>query len=145
MSRADVELVRSLLPPPGVDLAAVVRDDELVRGYLDHAAPHIDPAFECVADWGGECTSYHGLDGLRSLFLDWTAPWTTYHSEAERFEDLGDRVLVLVRDSGRRADSDREVAILAGSVWSFSAGKILRAEFYARRDEALLSAAGPGR
>ena len=137
MSRDNVELVQRLLPPPGVDLALVVRNDELIAGFLEQASPHVHPRFECVADWGGERAVYQGLDGLRALFLDWLAPWTTYRSETERFEDLGDRVVVLVRDYGRRADVELEVEVLGASVWSFRDQKIARAEFYARRHEAL--------
>jgi hypothetical protein len=137
MSQEHVELVQRLLPPSGIDLAAVVRNDELIAGFLEQAAPHIHPEFECLGDWGGDRAVYQGLDGLRALFLDWMSPWMTYRSEIQGFRDLGDQVLVLVRDHGRRPESELEVEVRAASVWSFRDEKIARAELYARRSDAM--------
>jgi hypothetical protein len=137
MSQENVELVQHLLPSPGVDLALLVRNEDLIAGYMEQASPYIHPRFECVADWGGDRSIYHGLDGLRAMFLDWLTPWTTYRSEAEGIKDLGDCVLVLVRDFGRRADTQLEIRVMGASVWRFREEKIARAEFYARRPDAL--------
>jgi hypothetical protein len=52
-------------------------------------------------------------------------------------------VVVLVRDYGRRAGMDAEVAISGGSVYTVREGKIARIEFCADRREAL-EAAGLG-
>jgi hypothetical protein len=35
------------------------------------------------------------------IWLEWLKPWVGYRSEIERVVDLGDDVLVLVRDFGR--------------------------------------------
>ena len=58
-------------------------------------------------------------------------------------KDLGDRVLLFVRDFGRREGSSQDVVQDAGSVWTLREGKVARAEFYADRAEAL-KAAGVG-
>jgi ketosteroid isomerase-like protein len=135
--RERVELVQRLLPPPGVDLTLLVRNDDLIAGFMEQASPYMHPQFECVADWGGDRAVYRGLDGLRAMFLDWLTPWTRYRSEPEDIKDLGDHVLVLVRDFGRRADTELEVQVRGASIWRFREQKIVRAEFYARRGDAL--------
>jgi hypothetical protein len=137
MSQKNVELVQHLLPPPGMDLALLVRDEDLIAGFVQQASPYTHPQFECVADWGGDRAVYRGLEGLRAMFLDWLTPWTTYRSEPEGFKDLGDIVLLLVRDFGCRADTELEVQVMGASVWRFREQKIVRAEFYARRSDAL--------
>ena len=43
--------------------------------------------------------------------------------------------MVLVRDHGRRAETDVDVELISGSVWTFRDGKIARVEFYRNRDE----------
>jgi hypothetical protein len=139
MSEENVELVRSLLPPSGTDLVPLVREDALVAAYVEAAAPFTDPEFECSSDWDGVSprTTYRGADGLRRLFLDWLTPWASYRSEVEDYVDLGDRVLVLVRDYGRREDSDFEVEVIGASIWTIREQKVTRADLYVHRRDAL--------
>ena len=85
-------------------------------------------------------TTYAGLDGLRDAWLDWTAPWAAYRTEIERLIDAGDRVVVLVRDFGRRVGGAYEVAFSAATVWSVRDGKVVRAEFFPDRALALEAA-----
>ena len=58
--------------------------------------------------------------------------------------EVGDRVVVLVRDRARRPGMDVEVELISGSVWTFRDGKVARVEFYANREE-LREATGLGR
>jgi len=51
--------------------------------------------------------------------------------------DLGDKVLVLVRDFGRRAGDTREVAVTSAAIWTVRDGKVTQVTFYADRDRAL--------
>jgi ketosteroid isomerase-like protein len=69
------------------------------------------------------------------MWLDWLEPWATYHVQVEGTIEEGDQVAVLIRDRGRHPDSDAEVELRGGSVWTVSAGKITRVELYANRED----------
>jgi ketosteroid isomerase-like protein len=142
MSEENVALIRSLIPPPEVDVAVLLRDDSMFDQMKTAFEPVIDPAVECFALWepGAAEQSYVGVDGFRKLWLDWLEPWAEYHVGVEELVDSGDRVVALIRDRGRRADMDAEVELTAGSVWTINDGKIARVEFCTREDA--LAAAG---
>jgi ketosteroid isomerase-like protein len=141
MSQENVELVQALIPPPDTDVVALLRDDSLFEQTRAALGPLIDPAIESVAVWqGGGATTYVGIDGFRKLWLDWLEPWATYHVQVEDLIDAGERVVVLVRDRGRRHDLEAEVELISGSVWEVRDGKIVRVEFCANREEALEAA-----
>jgi ketosteroid isomerase-like protein len=136
MSGENVELIRTLIPPPEVDVAALLRDDRLFKQMTAALDPFIDPGVECVALWepGADERSYVGVGGFRQLWLDWLEPWAEYHVGVEELVDSGDRVVALIRDRGRRADMDAEVELTAGSVWTIRDGRIIRVEFCTRED-----------
>jgi hypothetical protein len=135
------DLIRALLPPPEVDLAHVVRDDEAFAATVAAAGGLFDPGLESAAFWLGGGRSYRGLEGFRRMWLDWLEPWATYHVQVEAILEEDDRIAVLIRDRGRHPGSEAEVELLAGSVWTVRAGKITRVELYANRDE-LFEASG---
>jgi SnoaL-like domain len=137
----NADLIRALLPPPEVDLAQLIRDDEAFTATIAAVGEILDPELEAAAVWLGEGRSYRGLEGFRRMWLDWLEPWATYHVQVEAIIEEGDRVAVLIRDRGRHRDSDAEVELLAGSVWTVRAGKLARVEFYANRED-LFAASG---
>ena len=51
--------------------------------------------------------------------------------------DLGDDVLVLVRDFGRRGEETGEIAITSAAVWTVRGRKIAQITFWADRATAL--------
>jgi hypothetical protein len=128
-------VIVGLLPPPEVDLARVVRDDEAFAATVAAARDHLDPELESAAVWLGGGRSYRGLEGFRRMWLDWLEPWATYHVQVEATIEEEDQVAVLIRDRGRHPGSDAEVELRAGSVWTVSAGKITRVELYANRED----------
>jgi hypothetical protein len=141
MSQENVEVVRALIPPPDADIASLFRDESLFEQAITALEPHIDPGVESVAVWqGGAARTYVGINGFRELWLDWLQPWATYHTRVDELIDAGDRVVVLIRDRARRHDTDIEVELLSGSVWEVRDGRIVRAEFFGNRDEALEAA-----
>jgi limonene-1,2-epoxide hydrolase len=139
MSQENVELVRGLIPPPDVDIASLLRDETLFEETRAALEPLVDSGVESVAVWQGGAT-YTGIEGFRAMWLDWLEPWATYHVSVDELIDAGDRVVVLIRDRGRRDDTDAEVEIIAGSVWQVRDGRIVRVEFCGNRDEALEAA-----
>jgi ketosteroid isomerase-like protein len=139
MSKENVELVRAVIPPADADIAALVRDDSLFEARIGALAPLLDPDFESVAAWQGGKT-YTGLEGLRKLWLDWVEPWASYHVQVDELIDAGDRVVALVRDRGRRHDTEAEAEVITGSVWEIRDGRLVRVEFSRDRKEALEAA-----
>jgi ketosteroid isomerase-like protein len=143
MSQENVELVRSMLPGPEVDLVALFNDDSASGELMQSFAPMLAPGFVSVAHFpGAEPVASHGLRGLRAGWLDWLAPWASYRTEIEEMIDLGDRVVSVICDYGRREPDAPEVALKSAVVWTVRDGWIVRAEFYAGGRAEALEAAG---
>jgi ketosteroid isomerase-like protein len=138
MSEENVELVRRLQVAPDVDLVALFRDDARAE-TLETVAPLFDPDFTCRLALP-DSREHAGLHGLREAWLEWLEPWASYRTEIEDVIDAGDSVVVLTRDYGRRPGTEAEVRVLGAAVWTMRDGKIVRAEFYGDRDEALKAA-----
>jgi ketosteroid isomerase-like protein len=143
MSQENVELVRLLQPGPDVDLAAMFRDDDAAGDLAEKLAGFFHPDCECVLHYPStEPVIYRGLEGVRTVWRDWLAPWATYRTIIEDLIDAGDRVVVFVRDYGRREPGAHEVEMIAAAVWTVRERKIARTDFYTSRAEAL-RAVGP--
>ena len=140
----NAELIRAMLPSPDVDLAQLFRDTAAYEAAAASLAEIIHPDFEAVAAWAGEGRTYKGIERFRQFWLDWLEPWATYHVHVDEIIEAGDRVLVLIRDRGRRPDMEAEVELISGSAWTVRDGKIARVEFYSNREE-LLERAGLAR
>ena len=139
MSQENIEKVRALIPPPDTDLAPILRDDNLFEATTEALASVFHPDLESVAVWQGG-TIYSGVQGFREMWLDWLQPYTTYYTRVDEMIDVGDRVVVLVRDHGRLRDTESELDLLAGSIWELREGRIVRVEFCANREQTLEAA-----
>jgi len=139
MSRENVELVRSAFPGPATDLIALFNDDSASGELMQTIGRVLDPNFVSVKHVpGAQPDIAKGLDGLRTGWLDWLAPWASYSAEIEELIDLGHRVVSVLCDYARREPDGREVALKSAAVWTVYDGRIVRAEFYTGgRDEAL--------
>jgi hypothetical protein len=71
---------------------------------------------------------------------DWTAPWVTYRIEIEEVIDLGERVLVLNHDWGRREGSTGEVRGDLGVIWTIRDGKVAGLDVPSTRADVLKAA-----
>ena len=137
MSHKNAQVVQGFLLGPDVDVAPLFRNDEMWAALVEVVTPVFHPEIECYVhmlegDW-----SDAGLDGFRSLYLRWLAPWVTYRQEIEEVVALGERVLVLPHDFGRREVSTQEVEGKTAVLFSFRDGKIVRWEVYMVRGEGL--------
>jgi hypothetical protein len=137
MSRENVKLVRALQPAPGVDIAALMRNDAVFAALAAGVAPVLSDEFEAVTVMPTGRERYRGIDGLRAAWLDWLEPWESYRTEIQDAVDAGERVLLLTRDYGRRHGSAAEVVLAGAAVWTLRDAKIVSAQFYADRAEAL--------
>jgi broad specificity phosphatase PhoE len=126
--------VLALQPAPETDLARLFRDDETWAPIAAALSSVIAPDVQVEApDFFDFPEPINGVDGLRTAWLQWLSPWEHYRAEVEDAIDCGDRVLLLIRDYGRRSNEAREVAILSGAVWTIAGGKVVRVSFYAHR------------
>jgi hypothetical protein len=132
MSQENVDLVLGVIPPPEVDLARLVRDDEQWAQLAGVIGPVFHQDFECVGrQIGNPSFGHSGLDAFRAFWLDWLASWDTYRmEEIERAIDCGDRVVVIVRDSGRPKGADHEISGHNAGIWTLREGQAIRWEGY---------------
>jgi ketosteroid isomerase-like protein len=144
VSGQNIEQLKAVLPGPDVDIAALVRDQRMFASTVEALQGLFHPDLESVPAWRGGGTTYSGIEGFREMWIDWLAPWATYHVQVEEMIEADDTVVVLVRDRARRQDMDVDVELISGSAWRFRDGKIARVEFYANRED-LRAATGLGR
>jgi len=143
MSQEDVELVRQLLEPfKDADIAAFFRNETGSAATRAALSSGYAPDFEGTFDRGAFGRAvYSGLDGLWAVWLDWLSPWATYRTEIENFIDAGEgRVVVLLRDYGRREGMETEVSIDGAAVWTVKNGQVARIDFYNNRADGLAAA-----
>lgn len=135
MSQENIAIVRAIF-----ETGSTTSKEEILK-----ALPEAIPAlFHPDAEWieapeRVDSTSYRGHDGIRDSFERWLEQWDDYRFEAERFEDHGDRVLVVARESGEGHGSGASTKATIFAVFTFRQGKVSRySEFY---DEAAARAA----
>jgi ketosteroid isomerase-like protein len=139
MSQENVEMVLGLQPAPDVDLARLFRDDTSWAELTATLGPALTQDFECIPRGfpGNDGERSEGIEGLRAVFLEWLEPWESYRTQIEEAVDLGDRVVVLVRDFARRAQDTNEVSLRSAAIWTVRDGRVRRIEFCADRATAL--------
>ena len=137
MSQKNVEIVKGLYPRPDADIAALFRDKRSFETMRESLRSLLTDDFESVAVVLGQTRRYAGLEGLRQNWLDWLEPWATYRSTIDELIDAGERVVLLLRDYGRREGTDKEVEIIAASICTIREGKLARWEDYPDRAVAL--------
>jgi hypothetical protein len=98
-------------------------------------SPLLTDDFQSVMAFPGGST-YAGLEGLSKNWLDWLEPWATYRSTIEELIDVGEHVVALLRDYGRRKDMETEVELIGATTLTFREGKVARWGDYADRAEA---------
>jgi ketosteroid isomerase-like protein len=144
MSQENVDLLMALFGAEE-DIAQRLRNDDLWAATVQVLGSHLHPEFETVVRGGpdGDQT-YAGLDGFRAFWLAWLAPYATYRQKIDKAIDLGEPVLLLIRDFGRLEGSKEEVQGNHAAIWTVRGGKVTRAEFFADRTEALTAAGVEG-
>src|SRR5438445_2786891 len=137
MSQANVEIVKALIPQPDVNMAPLFRDEETFARLVEALSPLLTDDFESVMVLARDIRTYTGVKGLRKNWLDWLEPWATYRTAIDELIDLGERVVVLVRNYGRRDDMEFEVEVIGAVIVTLRGGKVARWEDWADRAQAL--------
>lgn len=143
VSRENVDLVQAVnaaFAGEG-DAVALFRDEERVERLLAGGLPLFHADFETVVrGWPAGERTYLGFPGQRSFWEDWLAPWAEYRQELWKAIDLGERVLVLFHDYGRRREGTREIKGETAGIWTIRDGRIACLEFFLSPDEAFKAA-----
>jgi hypothetical protein len=137
MSQENVELAKILLPQPGTDIVPLIRDEDAYARMAEAARPLLTDDFESVIVWPAVTRTHAGLEGLRKNWLDWLEPWATYRSTYEKLIDVGEHVVVLLRNHGRREDMETEVELIGATILTFRERKLARWGDYVERTAAL--------
>ena len=131
MASENVELVRSIYA-------------DWERGDWNSTAYAFDPEMEFARigrpDFAEHLGEWRGFDEMRAALLAWMRSWEDIRVQAERVIDLGDRVLVLSRQSGRGKRSGVPLDTEYGDIFTIRDGKIVRWELYMERADALAAA-----
>ena len=131
------------MPPDHVELVESAFD-AWNRGDIEAFAGHVAENVAWLEVSGrpeGAPLERLGRERLRQSLESLFDVWESYRLDVERLEDLGDRVLAVVREVGRGRASGVEVEGLRGYLITVEDGLIARIEAY--RDAALaLQAAG---
>ncbi len=129
MSQENVEIVRCAL-------------DALQRSDVEKMLLHMDPEVELHSAivGGAEGNVYRGHDGCRRWFVDSFESFEEIRNEWSEFRDLGDRVLALGHVHARGRESRVELDSTMGWIYTVRRGKLVKAEGFLSRDDALEAA-----
>jgi ketosteroid isomerase-like protein len=121
MSQENVEIVRALLA------RWESGDYDTVEAF--------DPQVEFTRTGGGSdvlgyATKSHGIEGLWAAIVAWAQEWSDHRVHAERFIEVGERVLVLVRQSAVGKRSGVPMNNVDAWVFSIGDGRIVRWDAY---------------
>ena len=90
-------------------------------------------------DWKAleDTEAKHGVEGVLESVGAWFQIWDDFRIEPQEFIDGGERVIVVVKESGRIPGSGEEVSQRFVQAWTLSNGKIVAFREYKTRSEAL--------
>jgi ketosteroid isomerase-like protein len=95
-----------------------------------------DPAIIWESHFGPISGPYHGHDGVRQFFREWTEPLETFRATAETFVDAGDSVVVDTR-VWAKGKSGMEGEMRQGMVYTLRNGLVTRVDLYESKADAL--------
>ena len=130
MSRDNVEIVSGLLETylrEGTEAAL-----DLVAPDFELTMPPIYPAPNRV---------FHGPEAAREALEDWINSFEDFRAETEELIDAGDKVVAVVRESGRMRGSATRIDSPFIAVFAFDEqGRVARLDWFTDRAEALEAA-----
>ena len=130
MSQENVEVVR--------DQFAATNDRDFPRAMSYYAE---DVELVVHPDAFLERGTFMGRDAVGEWFANWLTTFEPgYHFDIEEARDLGDVLLLVASHHGRGRASGVEVHGQTGYLYTLRGGKIVRAELYRGRAEALEAA-----
>jgi ketosteroid isomerase-like protein len=107
-----------------------------IRALLDLAAPKWTLSSQLL-DAGAD---FRGREGLERFFGMLAESWDEFHTVVDEYRDLGDRVLLLGRFTGRGRGSGVTVGAPTASILDFRDGQVSRIRLFLDHGEALRAA-----
>jgi ketosteroid isomerase-like protein len=144
LQHENVDLVRRLYADGGP--FALPMGPEAERALLDHLfREYYDEQFEVLMppDYPEGEQVYFGRRGMSKLIGGLRDSWTKWRFEAERFIDVGERVIVLIRVVAEGGSSGIATERETAHLWTVRDGRLTAIQIYRDRAEAL-EAAGLG-
>jgi ketosteroid isomerase-like protein len=130
MSEENVETVRDAF-------AAYNRGD--LDAFLEYCADDID--YRAVEGAPDDHGPIHGKEALRAFVQDWLDTFDDFRAEPVELIEAGeDKVIAVVRISGRAKLSGVETDLTYAELWTLRDGKVAWGRQYWTRDEALEAA-----
>jgi ketosteroid isomerase-like protein len=121
VSREDVELVRR----------AYGHTEATKRVYAERFAPGF--VWEMSGyDCRPERQRYDGVDGAQRFLDDWSGAWDDWRLEIEDIGQSGDKVVVVVRQSGRARATGMDLDMVFAQIWRIRDGWFTRMDMYFR-------------
>jgi uncharacterized protein len=125
-----------------VDNLALVESafDAWNRGDIDRFADHVAEDIAWLEVSGrpeGGFSERFGRDRMRRSLESLFDAWESYHIEVERIEEVGERVLAIVREVARGRASGMEIDGRWGYLVTVEDGRIVRIEAYRDAAQAL--------
>ncbi len=140
MSQENVEIVRQGFEAFGRGVEIVRQGSEAFEGgELDVMLDlFTDDVITYRADPDG--ATYEGQAGFLAATAEWTEDFSEWQLLPQEFTDLGDRVLVRVRQVARGRSSGIRVEEDFWFLFEFTGSKVSKLSFYSRHAEALEAA-----
>jgi len=123
---------------------------EVVQRGWDHFSATGEPMAEVYAPgfvWDmstfrgwPESQTYEGLDGVRRFLHDWGSAFDDWRVELDSIHDVGEQVVLLLRQHGRAKATGMVVDMSLGMVFTLQDGLQTWMQMYADPDEALRAA-----
>jgi ketosteroid isomerase-like protein len=129
MSQENLEVVRRSI-------------DAVNRRQIEEALGFIDPEDELHSAivGGTEGNVYRGHDGFRRWFADSFESFEKLRTELTEFRELGDCVIAFGHIHARGRESGLELDSPTGWIFTLREGKVVKADGFLSRDEALEAA-----
>jgi ketosteroid isomerase-like protein len=111
--------------------------DAYLSGDYEAALAAYHPEVVCDATVRPEGRVYRGREGVIEAFRVWRGTWENWEGQVEEIIDAGDRVLMVLLESGRGKGSGVEVEQQTFFVYTPRNGMIVRAQVLIDEDQAL--------
>ena len=153
MSEENVEIARQVFPG-SFDMVAVFGDPDVLAAWRQLIEPLVDPDIETVGDpdyiamgpgtgvnEGPRGLVAKGVDGFITFWRDWITAWETWSIGEPEFRDIdADRVLSIYDARARSKTAQVDMDFHPAHLLTFRDGKVVRAELFLNRVDALKAA-----
>ena len=143
MALSNVDLVRAFFVGAPDDLAAAIDDPEWIANTRAALTPLLTDDFEFVTvESVSRPATRPGIEGFFAAYREYMGMWESAALLADRFVEVGDKVVVEARLSGITRTGGVRLEQAVGAVYTVEGGKIRRIEEYSDVASAHAAASG---